>query len=73
MKRTLLSFAAVTTVLALPVLLTGCTTTSDAASAKANPAEMLASQQTARWTMEQRGRSVEKAGRAPNSSSSGRK
>ena len=72
MKRTLLSFAAVTSMLAASFVLSGCATTSET-TAKTNPAEMLASQQTARWTMEQQSRSVEKAGRAPNSSSSGRK
>ncbi|MBP2160157.1 MULTISPECIES: hypothetical protein [Asticcacaulis] len=65
MKRALLFLSAVTTVLAAPVLLSGCATTSATASAdKGNPAQMLGSQQMARAAMEQQQRSVEKAGRS---------
>ena len=65
MKRTLLSLVALTTMLTAPVLLTGCATTSETASAhKSNPAEMLGNQQMTRMAMEQQQRSVEKAGRS---------
>ncbi len=62
MKRILLSFAALTSLVAAPVILSGCATTSETA-AKTNPAEMLAQQQMARRALDMQSGSVDAAGR----------